>query len=653
MQQRFENIGEFYAAGLFEEPDASFFARFSRGLRRYLENRDMPAYNGELLYPCGSFGTTHCVTPHFSATMAVDWTRLSGMDAVAAEALWQVFSAYRISVPEEHGVGGTMYTHSFPNFRRIVREGLDSYQQRVEAVKDADIRRGLLDVLGGIRCFHARALRFLRENGVQERLYKALQRVPFQPAETLYEAIVCWNFIYYMDGCDNVGRLDADLIDFYRGEDMTDVFRCFFRNVDANDGWSGALGPAYNPLTLQCLKACAGIRRPSLQLRFTPDMPAEIWDAAIESVKAGGGSPSFYNEEQYQSSLTEHFPSIPQEDLQRFSGGGCTETMLAGISNVGSLDAGINLALIFERFMRSELPKATDFDTFYHSFVQACRCEITKVLDAVSDSQRSRAQFRPQPMRTLLIDDCIDKERDFNNGGARYCWSVVNIAGMINVLDALLVIRKLVFDEAILDGAALLKRLDEQGTVGRCSEIPCHGADFEESNEMAYRLSTDICSIFNERTPYSGGRFLPASIQFTTYVEAGRSIGATPDGRRAGAPLCDSVGPIHGNDRYGATAALNSAAALCQHRLLGTPVLNLKLDPVQVEKSLKGLVAGYFGNGGMQLQITCVRKEDLLDARIHPEKYRGLIVRIGGYSEYFSRLSSELQETVIKRSFAE
>ena len=650
MQKRFEEINEYYASGFYEEPTASPFVRFSRAIRRYLEKRPLPAYNGQALYPCGQLSVDTCVNYNFSYTVRVNWEELEKKDLIAAQALRQDLSGFRILMPPEHTVGGAMFTHSFPNFRRIVREGLNSYQSRIEQMEDEDLRRGLLDVIAGIRAAHTRALELVKENYADTQLYLALEKVPFNPADTLYEAIVCWNFIYYMDGCDNIGHLDADLIDFYKGEDMTEVFRCFFRNVDANSGWSGALGPNYNALTLQCLRACKGIRRPSLELRVTPDMPQEIWDVAIDAIKAGGGSPSLYNEEAYQSALGKLFPDIPIEDRLRFCGGGCTETMLTGISNVGSLDAGINVALIFERVMREELPKCKTFDSFYENFIQTCHNEITKVLELVSDSQKLRARYRPQPMRTLLIDDCIDKEKDFNNGGARYTWSVINLAGMINVLDSLLTIRQIVFTEGKMSGEEILGYMDEGGTFLDAPSIPRHGNDLDEANAMAFRLSSDICSVFEDKEPYLGGKFLPSSIQFTTYRGAGVHIGATPDGRHSGEPLCDSIGAIHGNDKLGITALLSSAASLCQSKMAGTPVMNVRLNAKQVSTALKALVNGYFKKGGMQLQITCVNREDLIDAKKNPQKYPNLIVRIGGYSEYFTRLSSELQQTVIDRT---
>jgi len=650
MKKRFYAIGEYYASGMFEEADAPLFQRFSRGIRRYLEHLPLPAYHGEPLYPCGTIPSGMCVRHSYSFTVDVDWNRLEEKDAIAAEALREVVSLYEPCIPDEHTVGGRMYTHSFPHFRRIAREGLNAYRKRIEQMQDETLRQGLLDVWEGIAAFHKRALTMLREQNAAESLCRALEKVPFSPAETLYEALVCRNFIYYMDGCDNVGRLDADLSEFYRGEDITDLFRAFYRNVDANNGWSGALGPDYHPLTLQALRASVGMRRPSIELRVTSDMPQEIWDAAIDSICAGGGSPSLYNENAYQEMLAGTFPQIPKADLLQFCGGGCTETMLTGISNVGSLDAGINLALIFERVMHKALPTATDFEAFYQAYLETCREEITHVLHCISQSQQQRAKHRPQPMRTLLIDDCIDRERDFNDGGARYTWSVVNLGGIINVLDSLLTVRALVFDSRTMSAKEFLDRLADESLFIYRKGIDRHGVDAPAANALAMRFSKDVCEIFDTCTPWSGGKFLPASIQFVTYADAGRAVGATPDGRCKGAPLCDSIGAIHGNDTRGVTSMLNSAAALCREKLLGTPVLNVRMNASDIKKTLRALTEGYFRKGGMQMQITCVNHADLLDAREHPERYPNLIVRIGGYSEYFARLSPKLQQTVIERT---
>lgn len=648
----FTQIQEPYAAGLFEEPERNAFARYGRAVRRYLEQCSLHPYNGEPLYPMGAkCDDSYGVRPDYSFTVALNEDVLKEKNSDALQWMQEEMRKLpRISSP--HTVGGAGYTHSIPNYGRIAREGLDSYEARILALAEGDFQDGLLDTLAGIRCFHNRALVYLEQKDADPMLIQALKRVPFQPAQTLYEAIVCWNFVYYLDFCDNPGLMDSDLMPFYKGEDVTDILRVFFQNVDTNSGWSSALGPNYNPLTLQCIQAAKGLRRPSLELRVTQDMPDNVWDTAAETLIAGGGQPAFYNEHLYQKALRERFPHIPKEDLIRFNGGGCTETMLAGISNVGSLDAGINLALIFALSLRAHLKDAIDYHDLYTKFLQDARKTIAETLDLVSENQKKRSEVRPQPMRSLLIDDCIDKGTDFNAGGARYYWSVVNVAGMINVIDSLVAVRELVFDKKKYTPEEFLKLLEEEDEIfySELKKCPHFGVDNTQADQLAATIAQDIWKAFDQRTPWLGGAFLPSSIQFSTYVDAGRNVGSTPDGRKKGDPLCDSIAAIHGNDVKGPTAMLSSSSRLHLDQALGTPVTNLKLNREHVGKVLKPLVLGYFKQGGMQLQITCVSKADLLDAKNNPENHMNLIVRIGGFSEYFNRLSPELQQTVIERT---
>lgn len=646
------NIGEYFAAGYVENMDKSPFIRFSSAIKRHFENVELPSYNGELLYPFGEISKQMAVRYDFSRTCEIFWKSLSEKDEEIVSFVREYIpGAHSIAnlIPPEHSVGGAMYTHSHVNFNRIASEGLNSYISRINEMEDEDLRVGLLDLIEGIKSFHSRCLDIISTHK-SSMLYSALKRVPFEPAENIYEALVCRNFIYYIDGCDNIGNIDSDLFEYYKGENITAELRYFFENVDKNNGWSGSLGPNYNPITLQCLEASKGMRRPSLELRITKDMPQEIWDAAMDCISKGGGSPSLYNEDAYQKSLKGFFPYIPDEDLMKFSGGGCTETMLAGLCNVGSLDAGINIAYIFEKYMNDTLPYAKSFDEFYDGFIEVCNKEITNVLNSVSQAQKIRSEILPQPVRTLLTDDCIEKEKDFNDGGARYNWSVINIAGLINVIDSFLTINKVIFEDKAMDGNELISFIKSGKNLLNYPGIPRHGMDNEDANKFASRISSDICAIFDKKTPYLGGKFLPSSIQFITYVDAGKKVGATPDGRGDGEPLCDSIGAIHNNDINGPTALMNSCSSLCQNLLLGTPVLNLSLTEDQVKKGLKGLIMGYFENGGLQIQVTCVNKDDLKDALINPQKHPNLVVRVGGYSEYFNRLTEDMKKSVIDRT---
>jgi formate C-acetyltransferase len=387
-------------------------------------------------------------------------------------------------------------------------------------------------------------------------------------------------------------------------------------------------------------------------LRVTEETPEPIWQAAAESIATGCGQPALYNEKLYQKALAERFPAMPAADRLRFNGGGCTETMLAGISNVGSLDAGINLPVIFEPYMRRTLGTAPDFAAFYDGLLDTITQEILPILERISRYQESRMKLRPHPVRTLLIDDCIDAGKDFNGGGARYYWSVVNIAGIVNVVDSLLAIRHLVYDTKKYTPAAFLAALagQEPDYLADLRQCPCFGVDNETADALAADFAGKVFDVFKQRTPYLGGQFLPSSIQFATYEGAGLGVGPTPDGREAGSPLADSLGAVHGKDIAGPTALLNSVAKLPLYKAAGTPILNIRLKKQVLPSALRPLILGFFDQGGMQVQVSCLSREDILDAMEHPDKHQNLIVRIGGYSEYFNRLSPVLQQTVLERT---
>ncbi|MFC1718700.1 pyruvate formate lyase family protein, partial [Candidatus Poribacteria bacterium] len=265
----------------------------------------------------------------------------------------------------------------------------------------------------------------------------------------------------------------------------------------------------------------------------------------------------------------------------------------------------------------------------------------------------------PQPMRSLLIDDCIDNGREFNAGGARYNWSVINVAGLANVIDSLAAVREVVFEKKEKTGAELLEVLQRnyegaEAIRQRLEKCPRFGNDDERADEIAEDIAGFVFSEFLRYAPWRGGKFLASCLMFVTYANAGTPVGALPDGRSAGAPLADSAGPVQGRDRNGPTAMLKSVAAIPHYLAPGTLVVNARFtrDFFTTEAGrarLQDLVRTYFDMGGMQLQINVVDQEVLKDAIAHPEKHQDLIVRIGGYSEYFNRLSPALKQTVLER----
>lgn len=655
MNEEFLRLGEYAAAGLYEEPERSLFYRKALALRRFYENCDLAIYHGEPLYPSGVIAQHMCVVPSYLDGLEFSAAPLLEKAPLARQKMQEEFCRYHAAVPPEHTVAGCMYTHSMPHYERILQEGLLSYLARVAKIADRDMREGLCHVIRGIECYVGRCVAYLRSVAADEGLIRALSRVPLYPAETAYEALVAWNFVMYLDNCDNLGCLATGLLPYYHGEDLVPYLENLYDNLDQNGGYSMSLDSTCSTLTVQCLVAARGRRRPMIELFVDEETPSEVWQAALATVKSGGGQPAFYHPA-LPKGLKKRFPTIRDRDLARFCGGGCTESMLTGLSAVGSLDAGINLLLILEKTIKAALPGAPDFETFYDAYIADVAAVVERVKAGINASRRERAKYNPLPMRTLLTDDCIDRGVEYNSGGARYNWSIINFAGMINVIDSLLTIKTLVFEQKKYTAEeliAFLGRGDEAFLQEAVKQPHAFGRDDEAANAFAHRLSEQIFSMTETGELLFGEGFLSASIQFMSQVDAGRPIGATPDGRAAGAPLCDSLAAIFGKDIYGPTALLNSVTSLALDRALGTPVVNFNLTRQCSDAILQALIMGYMRRGGLQLQITCASKEELLDAYAHPERHGNLIVRVGGYSEYFHRLSDELKRMVINRTIQE
>ena len=669
----------------------------------------MLPYSGELLYPSGARltadrATNRIVAPSYSFTWAFDrkalrvaQTEAEGDTADTLSALDQEMTRLQRKVSvwsSPHTVGGCGYTHSIPNYGRVLREGLRGHEARVAdglalAQQRADTEKvdfylGMTDVVAGIHAWHQHVVRVLERwnpNSVfearrRDMLVAALWQVPFGPARTFYEALVAYNFIFYLDDCDNPGRLDRELTPFYRAdveagvlsrESALEMLQTFTDNVAANDAWSAAIGgslpdgsPAYNEVTSLCLEAVHGRHRPSYELAVREDMPEAVWDAALDAVATGCGQPAFYNDPAYVEGLGDPRLGVRPEDAVWWNGGGCTETMVHGCSNVGSLDAGINLLLILEGTLTRSLPDAQTFEGLLTAYYRDVTAVVEDIADGVSRLQRAKAEVAPQPMRSLLIDDCIDRGVEFNAGGARYNWSVVNVAGLANVADALAAVREVVFEAQEVTETVLLDalRTDFAGSERlrqRLRACPRYGNDQPVVDELAAAIATHVFGAFDAHTPWRGGAFLPSCIMFTTYAAVGEHVGATPDGRHAGEPLADSIGPVTGRDRQGPTAMLRSVTRLPLASALGTPVLNMRFartlfDEPESRQAIRDLIETYFDLGGLQIQLSVVDREVLEDAMVHPERHEDLIVRVGGFSAYFNSLTPALKQAILERT---
>ena len=266
----------------------------------------------------------------------------------------------------------------------------------------------------------------------------------------------------------------------------------------------------------------------------------------------------------------------------------------------------------------------------------------------------------PAPFLSLLVEDCIAKGKDYNAGGARYNSTYIMAVGPATCTDSLAAIRYHVFEKKDLSMDGLLRALGsnfeghEPTRLRLWNKSPKYGNDDERADTIFASLSNALYDEINGRPTARGGEYRVNYLSTTCHIYFGSVTGATPDGRRAWEPVSEGISPAQGADREGPTCVLKSAAKM-DHARTGGTLLNQKFTPALLEgengiNNLAHLVRSYFKLDGHHIQFNVVTAETLRAAQANPEKYRDLIVRVAGYSDYFRDLTLSLQNEIISRT---
>ncbi len=722
-----KKLGEWAALGFYEAIDLPWPRPYGRAYRRLYENMQIRVPEGRWLIPCEPLPNARTWRSHnvWTATsLILDHEHNCGLrvNESIAEAKKATFPQHAefidalVADLRSRLVYFGGYTHTNPDMRRVVDQGFDSMATELadaiaatRAEGDAaepgtlELLLAVDDFAIGARAFHSRACDAVMAAADaatgprREQLLtigNALATTFLRPARTFYEGLLAVNLAWMLDGCDSIGRLDQVLGHLYEAdlasgeltaERAVGLIDEVFDNFEIFNGWNLQIGgwtpeqaDGTNELTMAIIAACGRnhFRRPNVALRVTSQTPDTAVVEALRALRDGSGRPALYNDDLYVKTLREMDMGLTDADATEIGFGGCTETMIAGLSNVGSLEGEVNLAKALELALydgfdptsgQQRGPHTGPFAEMksFDDFLAAVKKQIdyrTGEFYAWDREQLTRRFTQGDPMlaRTLFTRDCIARRKSFEAGGARYNWCVVSYQGIANLIDSLAAIRQCVYEDHTVSHDRLLAALqaDFEGAEDVRQALlaaPKFGNDDDRVDLLGREIMEHAWNeLYSYETP-RGGRYIASCILFVTYEWAGQPIGATPDGRRAGEPLADSVGAFQGNDIHGPTALLNSVAKLPLHLAIGTPVLNIRLQKAILERDsdlvrVAAMVRAFFANGGTQVQVSVLDRQELLDAQAEPEKHRDLIVRVGGYSEYFCNLTPELQETVIDRT---
>lgn len=596
--------------------------------------------------------------------------------------------------------------HNIVDFEFILEYGLDGYEKlarkKLEELNTQNAGKeetshdyiekkmfyeGMIEVAVAYINFNNRYIEMLcsLENtfeGDKESLLKlcnALKTVPFNPPTSFYEAFVSYQSMMVFSDCYEPGRIDSLLCPYFEAdlakgvtsiEEATLLFRELFSDINDRYGHPGAVhatiggtkldGSAdYNILTKVCIDAIGGLRMPNVTLRVRDDMPKYIWDAYLENMSKGYGQPALVNEKLFIDGLISQY-NVPFEDAINYVFGGCSEVLIQGKTMCDSTWVAYNMLDVFENTMYNKLLSCDTYEEFY-SYVKKDICiSLKDMADQINIWQHAHGLHVPASSRSLFTG-CLDSGVRFSNGGTKYNFDSTNVYGTTNTINSLYTIKKLfsgelgdISKEEFLQ-SFISNYKGYQHLHAKYKNVMKFGNYNEELNEIAHDITGTAFSKIKEFKCYRGdGDYMPAIILWVTWVGAGYKVGATPDGRFSSEALADSAGPMQGTDLEGPTSTMGATLAIPQYDCVGTCVLNIRLDPQNFVTSdgrdkVRMLLETYLEQGGCQLQVNVVDPEVLLDAMVHPEKHRDIIVRVGGFSDNFVMLSDDIKKQVLKR----
>ena len=584
--------------------------------------------------------------------------------------------------------------HMVIDYERILAIGLDGYAYDIARANAENPGREIfyeaLDtMLSAIRLV---AERYAMVCGGE--LAGVLRHIAHRPPETFHQALQLVWLLHVLNGADSFGRFDVYLEPFYRAdmeagrmdERRAEALLCdLILKVEADGaiqnmtlgGTDGDGNDLYTPLTLLVLRVTRllGYKGPNLCLRVTPTMPQDIWTEALALIAAGSGLPALYNDRLYAASLARL--GVPLAQARGYCFGGCSQVMLPGMCNFMNDIGMLNVAKVCELAMFGGRDPRTGMqvgpvtpDALHCETFGALRAVFETQLDYFIDLEVSihnkelpyRAACEGYVMRTLFMRDCIVRGLNVNGGGARYNHTELELIGITNAADHLYAIKKAVYDDGryTMENLVAALRADFAGYADMqaylAGKLLKFGNDEEELDALRAGIARRAYERFNQSKTCLGGLFVPGEVVFTAHEACGRAVGATADGRRAGTVLADSAGASQGRDIKGPTALMNSVLKLpVADYLLTSVVLNLRFLPATFESArcsgaMQSLFTSFFTQGGMQLQINVCDAQMLREAQENPALFRSLVVRVGGYSDYFVRLSRALQDEIIQRT---
>lgn len=579
------------------------------------------------------------------------------------------------------------------DYGKTMAMGLEAKRRQIEAAlkttEEGDAKnvlyRAMRQSIDAVYLIAEKYRTAAEREGNQE-LAKALSVVPANPPESYYQALVMLrllNYALWLNGNkhNTIGRFDVYMYPYFQKdmesgalsrEEALALTQEFFidLNFDADlypgvqqgdNGQSLVLGGCdengscvYNDLSKLCLEASLELKiiDPKINLRVDRNTPFDLYLLGTELTKQGLGFPQYSNDDVVIPALVGMGYDL--KDARNYVVAACWEFIIPGVAmDIVNIDA-----LNFPKIVRDEVLQNLRTADSFPAFMQSVRRGIFAECDRMIRATENR-YIMPSPFQSVIMSDCIEEGRDISDG-AKYNNYGFHGAGLSNAADSLAAIRKCVYDEKTIAPERLIEAIecDFEG----CSEVrnqllnaPKFGNNDDYVDCIAEELLNDFADSLEGRRNDRGGVFRAGTGSAMYYIWFGENLGATPDGRKAGAPFSANYSPSLDVPLQGVLSVVQSFTKPDLKRVCNGGPLTLEFHDT-VFKNQDGtqkvaeLVRYFIQRGGHQLQLNAVNRDKLLDAQKHPEKYPNLIVRVWGWSGYFNELDAAYQNHIIKRS---
>lgn len=432
---------------------------------------------------------------------------------------------------------------------------------------------------------------------------------------------------------------------------------------------------AVNDLTYIMLRVTEllSLREPNMNARYYAGVnEREYRDRVAEVIANTKAIPAFYNDMENIRTLENQ--GLTTAHARDYAVIGCVELASAGRSYEASSSIIMNLTAVLEmtlyngkRYITGDTqfgPKTGDpakmksFDEFWNAFLRQTSWLIEQAVTLNEKMAVIHQEMLPTPLLSALFEGPMESGKDLIFGGAVYNSSGATHVGFADVVDSLNAVKKAVFEDHYCTFDELIKAVrsnfkDRKDLLAYLKTKPLkYGTKKETENGLSREMIRFLYETYQGYTNYRGGKYRPAYWTMTNHAGQGKITYALPNGRKAYEPFASGITPVS-QAAKDLTECFNSVGALNSLYIPGGEALNIKFTSIknfEEAKRLGDFVEAYFINGGQQVQFNIMSREDLENAKKHPDKNPNLLVRVSGYSAYFNDLNEAMQDELIRRA---